>query len=164
MASSDPRAWVVLGWLAGSASQVTPTGATSLALIAVLLLTALLAASRWLEILPLGAGVSRALGLPVARLRLGLILLAGLATGAATILVGPVSFVGLMAPQLARSLGLVCAAPFVAGSWLIGGLLMVLAAFFARTASFPYDLPLGLVATLVGAPWLFLTLLRRTAA
>jgi ABC-type Fe3+-siderophore transport system permease subunit len=164
MASSDPRAWVVLGWLAGSASQVTPTGATSLALLSALLLASLLSASRWLEILPLGTGVSRALGLPVARLRLGLILLAGLATGAATILVGPVSFVGLMAPQLARSLGLVRAAPFVAGSWLIGALLMVLAAFFARTASFPYDLPLGLVATLVGAPWLFLTLLRRTAA
>lgn len=69
-----------------------------------------------------------------------------------------------MAPQLARGLGLVRAASFVTGSWLIGALLMCIAAFGARTATFPYDLPLGLVATLVGAPWLFLTLLRRTAA
>jgi len=164
MASSDPRAWVVLGWLAGSTAQVTPAGAAVLAALALIFLAALLAAARWLEILPLGAPVSRALGLPLTPLRLTLILSAGLATGAASLLVGPVSFIGLMAPQLARSLGLVRAASFVTGSWLIGALLMCIAAFGARTATFPYDLPLGLVATLVGAPWLFLTLLRRTAA
>ena len=164
MASDDRRAWVILGWLAGSATNVTPAGAAALAGLALALLAALLASARWLEILPLGPGVGRALGLPMAQARLGLILLAGLATGAATLLVGPVSFVGLMAPQIARSLGLVRALPFVAGTWLIGALLMVLAAFGARTATFPYDLPLGLVATLVGAPWLFLTLMKRTAA
>lgn len=164
MASDDRRAWVILGWLAGSASQVTPAGAAALAVLALTLLAAVLVSARWLEVLPLGPAIGRALGLPLPRLRLGLILTAGLATGAATLLVGPVSFVGLMAPQLARSLGLVRAAPFVIGSWLIGALLMVLAAFGARTATFPYDLPLGLVATLVGGPWLFLTLSRRTAA
>lgn len=164
MASDDRRAWVILGWLAGSATNVTPAGAAALAALALALLAALLTAARWLEILPLGPPVGRALGLPMARLRLGLIVLAGLATGAATLLIGPVSFVGLMAPQIARSLGLVRAAAFVTGSWLIGALLMVLAAFGARTMTFPYDLPLGLVATLVGAPWLFLTLMRRPAA
>jgi iron complex transport system permease protein len=164
MASDDRRAWVILGWLAGGAAQVTPLAALMLAGLALALLATALAAARWLDILPLGAEVARALGLPLGRLRLGLILLAGLATGAATLLVGPVSFVGLMAPHLARSLGLVRAAPFVAGSWLIGGGLMVLAAFGARTASYPYDLPLGLFATLIGAPWLFVMLLRRTGS
>uniref|UniRef100_UPI0018EEDD5C iron chelate uptake ABC transporter family permease subunit n=1 Tax=Paracoccus binzhouensis TaxID=2796149 RepID=UPI0018EEDD5C len=125
---------------------------------------ALLGAARWLEILPLGAEVGRALGLPLAQVRLGLVLLAGLATGAATMLVGPVSFVGLMAPHLARSLGLARAVPFCAGSWLLGALLMLLAAFGARTASYPYDLPLGLFATLIGTPWLFVLLMKRTAA
>ncbi|MBL4919028.1 Fe(3+)-hydroxamate ABC transporter permease FhuB [Szabonella alba] len=164
MASDDRRAWQILGWLAGSAAQVTPEGAAALAALALALLATLVAASRWLEILPLGPAVGRALGLPMTSLRLGLILTAGLATGAATLLVGPVSFVGLMAPHLARALGLARAVPFVAGSWLIGALLMVLAAFGARTASFPYDLPLGLVATLIGAPWLFLTLMRKSPA
>ncbi len=163
MASDDRRAWVILGWLAGSTAHVTPAGAAALAALALALLAGLLAAARWLEILPLGPAVGRALGLPMLSLRLGLILTAGLATGAATLLVGPVSFVGLMAPHVARGLGLVRAAPFVAGSWLIGALLMVLAAFGARTLAFPYDLPLGLVATLIGAPWLFVTLMKRTA-
>ncbi len=164
MASDDRRAWVILGWLAGSAAQVSPLGAAALATLALALLAALVAAARWLEILPLGGEVGRALGLPLARVRLGLILLAGLATGAATMLVGPVSFVGLMAPHLARALGLARAVPFCTGSWLLGALLMVIAAFGARTASFPYDLPLGLFATLIGTPWLFALLMKRTAA
>ncbi|ADO44127.1 iron-hydroxamate transporter permease subunit (plasmid) [Ketogulonicigenium vulgare Y25] len=161
MASDDRRAWAILGWLAGSATHVTPVGATALAMLAALLLALLIAAQRWLDILPLGAEVSRALGLPLLPLRLGLIAAAGLATGAATIWVGPVSFVGLMAPHLARSLGLVRPLPFVIGSWLLGALLMAIAAFGARTVTYPYDLPLGLFATLIGAPWLFILLLRK---
>lgn len=164
MASDDRRAWLILGWLAGSASTVPPAAALALAGLAAVVLMLQLTASRALEILPMGNAIAHGLGLPVRRLRLGLILLAGLATGAATMLVGPVSFVGLMAPHLARSLGLLRPIPFVLGSWLIGALLMVLAAFGARTASAPYDLPLGLCATLIGAPWLFALLLRRTAA
>ena len=164
MASDDRRAWAILGWLAGSASTVSPAGAASLAALAVALLAALLAAGRWLEILPMGGEVPRALGLPLVPVRMGLILIAGLATGAATMLVGPVSFVGLMAPHLARSLGLARPRAFVTASWLIGALLMVLAAFAARTATTPYDLPLGLCATMIGAPWLFVLLLKREQA
>lgn len=164
MASDDRRAWVILGWLAGSASQVSALGAAALAGLALALLAVLAASARVLEILPLGTEVGRALGLPLARVRLGLILLAGLATGAATMLVGPVSFVGLMAPHLARAMGLARAVPFCTGSWLLGAVLMLLAAFGARTASYPYDLPLGLFATLIGTPWLFILLMKRTSA
>lgn len=162
MASDDRRAWLIMGWMAGSAGQTTPAGAAGLAVLAVAVLALLLVCARWLDILPLGAAVARMLGVPVVAVQLGLIVLAGLATGAATLIVGPVSFVGLMAPHLARSLGLVQARHFVAGSWLIGAGLMTLAAFGARTASYPYDLPMGLFATLIGAPWLFVHLMRRT--
>lgn len=161
MASDDRRAWQVLGWMAGTSGQVTPATATALAIVATSILILLLLCARWLEILPLGSSVSRAIGLPLLRVRLGLILLVGLGTGAATLLVGPVSFVGLMAPHLARSLGLVRPAAFICGSALIGGTLMALASFGTRSLSYPYDLPLGLMATLLGAPWLFILLLRK---
>lgn len=46
----------------------------------------------------------------------------------------------------------------------IGAMLVVFASFGARTASYPYDLPLGLFATLIGAPWLFALLLKKTSA
>jgi iron complex transport system permease protein len=164
MASGDPRAWSLLGWLAGSAARATVAGALALAIMAAVGLGAALLVSRWFEILPLGADVARGVGLPLGRVRLGLVLAAGLATGAASVLVGPVSFIGLMAPHIARSLGLLRPAPFLAASWCLGALLMSLAAFGARTASYPYDLPLGLFATLIGAPWLFMALLGRRQA
>ncbi|MCS4243377.1 iron complex transport system permease protein [Rhizobium sp. BIGb0125] len=164
MASSSPQAWSILGWLAGSASSVTSGGATILATLALALLFIPLVTARWLEMLPLGTETVSALGLPVRRVQFLLIMTAGLATGAATTFVGPVSFVGLMAPHLARSAGLVRPRSFLLASWMLGALLMVLAAFGARTATYPYELPIGLFATLIGVPWLFILLLRKGQA
>ena len=115
---------------------------------------------RWLAILPLGPEVAAGLGLPLARARLALIMIAGLATGAATVLVGPLSFTGLMAPHLARRLGLARAWDQLLGAALIGAILMIAADFGARMAGFPYELPLGLFASLLGAPWLIWLMMR----
>ncbi|MBY6046713.1 Fe(3+)-hydroxamate ABC transporter permease FhuB [Vannielia litorea] len=160
MASGDARSWTVLAWLSGSSSAVLMPGALALAALALLLWGAALTTARWLTILPLGAGVAGGLSLPLRRARLLLILLAGLATGAATVLVGPLSFVGLMAPHMARRAGLARPVHHVTGAALIGALLMLLADFGARMAGFPYELPLGLFASLIGAPWLLWLMMR----
>ena len=97
----------------------------------------------------------------VLNILLALILLAGVATGAATVFVGPLSFVGLMAPHLARRLGLARPEHHVTGAALIGAGLMLAADFGARMAGFPYELPLGLFASLIGAPWLIWLMMRR---
>lgn len=160
MAQGDARAFAILGWLGGTAAGVTPAGALGIAAAAAGVWVAALALVRWLAALPLGSGVALSLGLPVAGARAALITLAGLATGAATILVGPLSFVGLMAPHLARRAGLARPADHLTGAALIGAGLMLAADFGARVAAFPYELPLGLFASLIGAPWLILTLTR----
>ncbi|WBU65694.1 Fe(3+)-hydroxamate ABC transporter permease FhuB [Paracoccus aerodenitrificans] len=161
MAIGDTRSFRVLAWLSGSSSGVGMRGALMLAGIAVSLLIASLLARRSLALLPLGEGVASGLGLKLRQARLVLILLAGIATGAATILVGPMSFVGLMAPHMARRAGLAQPGPHVAGAALIGAILMIAADFGARMAGFPYELPLGLFASLIGAPWLIWLIMRR---
>jgi iron complex transport system permease protein len=77
----------------------------------VLMLTVLLVAmglaivsSRVLDGLALGEDTARSLGLPVARMRLGLVLLLALATGVAVAHTGLIAFVGLAAPHLVRSM------------------------------------------------------------
>ncbi|GGB21214.1 Fe(3+)-hydroxamate ABC transporter permease FhuB [Allosediminivita pacifica] len=161
MAAGTTKSFAVLAWLSGSALTMTPAGATALAATLAVLMALSLTLSRWLTLLPLGPQVARALGVPVTSASVAVVALAGIATGAATILVGPLSFVGLMAPHLARRLGLARAPHHLAGSALIGALLMLAADFGARMASFPYDLPLGLFASLLGAPWLTWLMLRR---
>ncbi|RJK97457.1 Fe(3+)-hydroxamate ABC transporter permease FhuB, partial [Paracoccus aestuarii] len=161
MAVGDARAWAVLAWLSGSTGTVPMAGALALAALAAGVWGAGLALSRWLALLPLGAAVAGGLGLEVRRARLVLIALAGLATGAATLVTGPLSFVGLMAPHLARRMGLARPADHLTGAALIGAGLMLAADFGARMAGFPYELPLGLFASLIGAPWLIWLMTRR---
>nr|WP_254701578.1 Fe(3+)-hydroxamate ABC transporter permease FhuB [Neorhizobium galegae] len=159
--TGDPRAVLLMRWMSGSTYLVDGTVATAEAAIGAALIAVALAARRWLDILPLGPAPSAAVGIPLARSRLALFGLAGLMTAAATLTVGPLSFVGLMGPHLAREAGLTRALPQMIGAALIGAGLMVAADFVGRTIVAPYQIPAGLVSALIGAPCLMFLLSRR---
>jgi iron complex transport system permease protein len=121
--------------------------------------------ARPLNVISLGDDVARGLGLPVTSARL-LILVLGAALVAAVVAVcGPISFIALLAPHLARRISkttdaraiLPCAA-------LIGAILLSGADLFARMAFAPQELPVGVWTTLVGGPFLLLLLRRRLGA
>ncbi|WP_313196030.1 Fe(3+)-hydroxamate ABC transporter permease FhuB [Shinella zoogloeoides] len=159
--TGDPRALLLMRWMSGSTYSVDNATAVSLAMAAVLAVGAAFLARRWLDLLPLGPSPAAAIGLPLKRVRLLLFALAGLASAAATLGVGPLSFVGLMAPHLAREAGLVRATAQLTGAAAIGGSLMVLADWLGRIVVFPYQIPAGLMSALVGAPFLVLLLFKR---
>lgn len=161
MISGDPSVVMLLGWTAGSTARVAPEDAVAALAILALGAACLPALTRWLDLLPLGAPTGRSLGLDLRRSRLAILVLAAILTTAATLVAGPLSFVGLVAPQVARLTGLTRAAPQLAGAAIAGALIMVAADFVGRMAFFPYQLPAGLVATLVGGPFLMWLLARR---
>lgn len=164
LATGDAQAVVLLNWLAGSTWLSGQTDALALgAATPVLALLALLA-TRWLDLLPLGDSTASSLGLPLAPARLLLLLLAALMTAAATLVVGPLSFVGLMAPHLARLLGYQRALPQLLAAFVIGSLLMLWADWLARSLVYPYELPAGLVATLIGGGYFLLRMYRMPAS
>ncbi|CUA99082.1 Fe(3+)-hydroxamate ABC transporter permease FhuB [Pannonibacter indicus] len=162
VATGNPRAWQILAWLGGTAASATPETAAALILCLALALGASLLASRWLTILPLGQAVPLSLGLPLRASRGVLILVAALATAAASLLVGPLSFAGLIAPHIVSRAGIRRTPGFLAGSALLGAALMAMADFGARTAAFPYELPLGLFASMAGTPYLIWLMARKT--
>jgi iron complex transport system permease protein len=150
-ALGDPRLIRLIGWLSGSTYTVRPADALlAAATMLLLVLTAPLIA-RWLAILPLGEQTARALGLPAARARLAILILVALSTGMATILVGPVSFIGLIAPHLSRMTGSRGAIPELLQAMMIGAALTAGADWLGRIAAFPWELPAGLVVTVLGA-------------
>ncbi|WP_428028787.1 Fe(3+)-hydroxamate ABC transporter permease FhuB [Ancylobacter sp.] len=163
MASGDPRAVLLFNWMTGSTYGVDLASASRSLAAAALLLAALPLVARWLDILPLGDASARAVGMPPLLSRSLLLGLAALATALATLLVGPLSFVGLIAPPLARLAGLRRPLAELFGAALFGSLVMVLADFVGRTLAFPWQLPAGLVACMIGAP-VFLWLLTRKQA
>ncbi len=134
----------------GSTWLVSEQEAIGLMALVLTLGALLLLVLRPLTLLPLGDAAASSLGLPVARVRLLLLLLASVLTAAATVVIGPLSFVGLIAPHLARVLGQQTVGRQLLVAALAGGLLLAIADYLARVAVFPNQLPSGLLAALVG--------------
>ncbi|MGP2739369.1 Fe(3+)-hydroxamate ABC transporter permease FhuB [Serratia nevei] len=160
LASGDPRMGGLLTWLSGSTYSVEPAQALRTALVAAGLMVLAPLCRRWLTILPLGGATARSVGIALTPARLTILLLAAVLTAMATLTVGPLSFVGLMAPHMARMLGFHRALPQMVIAALLGGLLMVFADWCGRMLLFPYQIPAGLLATFIGAPY-FVYLLRK---
>lgn len=153
-ASGDPRAMTLLAWLAGSTARVDgPEAITGLGALGVLGLAAVPFA-RWLDLLPLGDVTARTVGVNVKLARLALLVLTAVMTATATLIVGPLTFVGLLAPHLARLAGFSRALPHLLAAALMGALVMVGADLLGRTLIYPRQIPTGLLATLIGAPYL----------
>ncbi|MCP2003141.1 MULTISPECIES: Fe(3+)-hydroxamate ABC transporter permease FhuB [Buttiauxella] len=160
MASGDPRMAGILTWISGSTYNVTGDQAVRTLILMVILFALTPLCRRWLMILPLGGATARAIGMALTPSRFALLLLAATLTAAATMTVGPLSFVGLMAPHIARMLGFRRAMPQLIMSALLGGMLMVAADWCGRMILFPDQVPAGLLATFIGAPY-FVYLLRK---
>ncbi|XUK75268.1 Fe(3+)-hydroxamate ABC transporter permease FhuB [Erwinia rhapontici] len=160
LASGDPRMANLLTWISGSTYNIDVLQAKRTLIIMVVLLALVPLCRRWLTILPLGGATARAVGMALTPTRLTLLLLAAVLTAAATLTIGPLSFVGLMAPHIARMLGFRRALPQQVMAALLGGGLMVAADWCGRMLSFPDQIPAGLLATFIGAPY-FIYLLRK---
>lgn len=162
IALGNQQSYMLLQWLSGSTGQVgNPEALAGVAGLCILAPPLFLAA-RWLDLFPLGPAAAQALGLAVGRARFTLIACAALLTALAALFVGPLSFIGLIAPHLARLIGLGKARQQLCGALLIGAALMALSDWLARMAAFPYQLPIGLFAALLGGPYLITLLARGT--
>ncbi|ELC7282017.1 Fe(3+)-hydroxamate ABC transporter permease FhuB [Aeromonas veronii] len=160
LANGDLRVQQLLSWMSGSTYYVTLPVAYGLVGLALLMLAGCLLVSRWLDLLPMGSAVVTALGIRLNRAQLAILLLVAGLTASATLVVGPLSFVGLLAPHMAKLIGLVRARWHLLGAAASGALLMVSADWVGQQVLFPQEVPVGLVSTLLGGAY-FMWCLRR---
>ena len=158
--SGNPQLQGVLSWLAGSTWYARPHTAPLLVLLALVLLAAALLCGKALQLLALGETVAGSLGLAVRRSRSLLLVLVALMSAVATLAVGPLSFIGLMTPHLARRSGAVSPEKQLPIAALYGAALMLIADWLGRYLIFPYELGAGVIASLLGGGF-FLLLLRQ---
>ena len=159
-ASGDPRMAQILTWISGSTYSATFGQVARTGLMMIVLLAIVPLCRRWLTVLPLGGDTARSVGMALTSSRIGLLLLAACLTATATMTIGPLSFIGLMAPHIARMMGFRRTMPHIVISALVGGLLLVIADWCGRMMMFPYQVPAGLLSTFIGAPY-FIYLLRK---
>jgi ABC-type enterobactin transport system permease subunit len=146
-------------WSAGSLSGITWAKTTPVIVVLLLALTATALLARRMRLLEMGDDTACALGVPVERSRLILMLVGVLLTAASTALVGPISFVALLAPQIARRLcgGVKGALPLAA---LCGALLLIAADYAAQHFFLPWQLPVGVITVSLGGFYLIALLVR----
>ncbi|MGV9611625.1 FecCD family ABC transporter permease [Nocardia xishanensis] len=145
-------------WLTGSLNgaqrnQLVPA-ALALATVAIVAI----GSARTLAALRLGTETTRVLGVRIQTQQAILIGASVVAASVATAAAGPVAFVALAGPQIARRLLRTPGEPLI-GSALIGAILVVGADAAARTL-FPVDLPVGIVTAGFGGPFLLYLLVR----
>ena len=139
-----------LMWLSGTTYTATLPMALVYVFFSLLLLAPLLITSRWMNLLYLGNQWAMSLGLNLKQSRLLLLLIASLLSGLAVALVGGITFIGLMAPHGARLLGLSDHKKLIPVTLLLGATLMVWADLAAQNLMYPYELPTGLLVSLLG--------------
>ncbi|WP_435656421.1 Fe(3+)-hydroxamate ABC transporter permease FhuB [Brucella pituitosa] len=149
---------LLLTWMSGSTYRADWGTATSVLVVAAVALLILPLFGRWLTLLPLGESTARSMGLDVKGARGLIILAASLMTAAATIVVGPLSFIGLMAPHIARAAGFRKTMSQLYAAALLGAIILVAADLLGRIIIFPWQVPAGLLSALIGGPY-FLTMM-----
>lgn len=146
-------------WLAGSLAGVTWVSIWPV-LVVFLIVTPIAASqSSALEVSGLGDDLSVGLGVGLQRHRLIVIACAVVLTSAAVSAAGPIGFVAFVAPQVAARLAR-RGRPPLASSALLGAVLVVVADLVGR-AAFPWQVPVGIITAVVGAPYLIWLITRR---
>ncbi|MDV6305033.1 iron ABC transporter permease [Rhodococcus cerastii] len=119
-----------------------------------------LASTPGLNVMSLGEDVARSLGTNIAITRTVGILAITLLTGAATAACGPIAFVGLVVPHIARAVTGPDYRWLVPYAGLMGGVMLMIADVIGRVVVRPGELQVGIVLALIGAPF-FIALVRR---
>ncbi|WP_326669833.1 FecCD family ABC transporter permease [Streptomyces canus] len=150
-------------WMTGSLSGRDWAQVWPLLWLCAVLAPLVLANARGLRMMEMGDDVSNALGVRVERVRLLLLVAAVLLTAAATAAAGPVSFVALTAPQLARRLTR-SPGPNLVPSLCMGATLLVTADWVSQKVFGADQLPVGVVTGVLGGVYLLWLLVTERKA
>jgi iron complex transport system permease protein len=148
-------------WLAGAVNTINWTEIQLM--LAVLIPVGIIAgfAARHLPPTDLDDTSSRSIGLNLPVYRIVIFFLAALLTAGAVAFAGGVSFIGLMAPHLARLLVGRARAAGIIVSILLGAIILVGADLLIRVAFTPLEVPAGTVTAVIGAPYFLYLLMRK---
>lgn len=157
---AEDHAYGIFYWLAGGVSHARWQEFWQLLPVVAIAAPVVLLLAKQLNLLNVSDSTAHTLGVDLPRLRLIINVLVLLLVGACVSVAGPVAFIGLLMPHLARYWTGFDQRSVLPMSMLLGAMFMLLADVLARALAFPGDLPAGAVLALAGAPC-FVWLVRR---
>lgn len=157
--SDEETVTAIVFWMLGSFDGCTWNDALIM-LVPVAIGSILIALNlRELNLMTAGESKARALGVNVRTVRIMLLVGSSLLVAGTVAICGTISFVGLIIPHIFRSLVGPDHKKLAPLCILGGALFMMLVDAFSRTVMPPYELPVGIVTSIIGAPF-FLWILR----
>jgi iron complex transport system permease protein len=147
-------------WLIGDLSRPVDSAIYVVAVAVSIGFLLLLFLSRSLNLIAMGEEEALILGVEVGRVKVAVYLVASLITGAVVSISGPIAYIGLICPHLARMMFGADNRILFPTVFLFGAIFTLLADTAARTLLSPSELPVGVITALIGAP-LFIYLARR---
>lgn len=159
--SEIDRAMAALSWLAGSINATNWNDVATLAGWTVVLLPILIALSRTMSAMRFGEATATGLGAPIRLANHFQLAIAVALAAVATSVVGPLGFVGLIAPHAAKRLARAGMGLHLILTALCGAILVSLADLLGRAAFAPIQIPAGIITAAIGVP-VFVILLVRT--
>ncbi|MDA3069474.1 iron ABC transporter permease [Campylobacter sp. VBCF_08 NA3] len=158
--SGDSRIYDFISYSAGSTYGASFSQVLLLAMLCVISFGVVMRFQREITILSLGDVCASSVGVDIFKFKTILFVFCAVLSAFSALCVGPVSFVGLIAPHLAKFLGFRKTGAGLMASALIGALIMSVADFLGRNLIFPYEIPCGVVATIIGSLY-FLWIARK---
>ncbi|MEZ2122678.1 FecCD family ABC transporter permease [Corynebacterium sp. CCM 9203] len=149
----------VQGWRAGSLSGRGWEHARSVLLATAVLLPCLVLLRRGVDAIELGDATACNLGIPVERTRLAAIIVATLAACIATAATGPIAFIALAGPHIARFITRIPGVTIL-HSFITGAVLLLLADHVTQNIDIGLRSPVGLVTGVLGGGYLLILLTR----
>lgn len=148
-------------WGAGSLNGLTWSKGQPALLLVPLTLIAVLLSGRRLQLMEMGDDSARALGINAGASRLWLMLGGIVLTALATATAGPIAFIALSAPQIARRMTAANAVPLFSAA-TTGAVLLLAADIIAQHAFNGIQLPVGAVTVSIGGLYLIGLLIRES--
>lgn len=161
MALADPSGIQgALVWLLGDLSRARLDGSIALLLVVLVISVRLIFTTRAYDALLMGEEVALSVGVNLQKMRREAILWSSVLTGLSVSSAGMIGFVGLLIPHLARRSKSALHRFVFPLSAMLGGAVLISSDLLARIAAKPYELPVGVVTSLIGAPAFLLIMLR----
>lgn len=161
LVKANVHASQALTWLAGSTYGVNWSHFIISVITILIILPIIVSLATTFDILSFGDTISIGLGVKTDKMRLLMIVLGVVLSAISVSVVGAISFVGLLAPHIARQLVGPKLLRLLPITLAIGGILLLMADFFGRFILAPKEIPAGIMVSLIGAPYL-LYLLKKT--
>jgi len=158
--SAPHDAFQILRWTMGGVQSATSADWLRLTPIVLLLMLLLLGQSRTMNVFVTGSDRAKSLGVNVGRFRTVLFVATSLVVGVIVSVTGPIGFVGLIIPHVARLLTGPDHRLLILSTGLLGAIFLAVCDTMGRWTFYPAELPVGIITSLLGAPFFLWLLLK----